>query len=234
MAIKIFPKGSGERLSENFKAYEFDCRCDDCAETRIDTELVNMLQALRDRLTQERGEDTPIHINSGYRCEAHNAAVGGAKASYHMCAVNGAADIRVPGVEPATVAKAAESVGFRGIGLYDTFVHVDPRPVKFFWYGHQCEPRTTFGGAQEAEEKAEATYVPISLELPVLHKGDRGDTVEALQTLLFGYGYVVGASGADGIFGEATENAVTCFQEYNDLTADGIVGAQTWAKLLGL
>ena len=232
MAIKTFPKGSGERLSDNFKAYEFDCRCDDCTETRIDLELVAKLQALRNRLSALRGEDTPIHINSGFRCETHNAAVGGAKASYHMRGC--AADIRVPGVEPAEVAKAAESVGFLGVGLYDTFVHVDTRTSKFFWYGHQCEPRTTFGGEQTEQEPEEAPAATVNVELPVLRLGDTGDAVKALQMLLMCNGYNLGVWGVDGAYGENTENAVTCFQEDAVLPADGVAGARTWAKLLGL
>ena len=235
MAIKTFPKGSGERLSKNFKAYEFDCRCDECTETKIDLDLVTRLQLLRDRLSEERGEDTPIHITSGYRCEAHNAAVGGAKASYHMCIVAGAADIVVPGVEPKVVARTAESVGFLGVGLYDGFVHVDERKAKFFWYGHQCEPRTTFGGSQTAQKPAEEeSYVPVTVDIPVLRKGCQGDTVAAVQTILQYHGFTVGAYGADGKFGEITESAVLCFQEDMGLTEDGIVGAETWAKLLGL
>lgn len=229
MAIKTYPKGSGEQLSANFKAYEFDCRCDDCTETRIDPELVAMLQKLRNRLTEEWGEVTPICINSGYRCEAHNAAVGGARDSYHK--KGKAADIWVPGVEPAKVARAAESVGFLGIGLYDGFVHVDTRTSKFFWYGHRCEPRTTFGGAQEAQEAEKAT---VSVELPVLHRGSQGDTVAAMQAILETRGYTVGGYGRDGKFGEVTESAVLCFQEDVGLAEDGIVGAQTWQKLLGL
>ena len=233
MAIKTFPKGSGEQLSANFKAYEFDCRCDDCTETKIDLELVAKLQALRDLLTVNRSIDAPIHINSGFRCETHNAAVGGAKASYHMRGC--AADIRVPGVEPAEVAKTAESVGFLGIGLYDTFVHVDTRTSKFFWYGHQCEPRTTFGGLQDPQESQEAAPVAtVTVELPVLRKGSQGGSVGLLQMLLIGYGYDVGDTGADGIFGGATVHALTCFQEDTDLEADGVAGAETWHKLLGL
>ncbi len=38
----------------------------------------------------------------------------------------------------------------------------------------------------------------------------------------------------DGIYGEATENAVRAFQEYVGLPADGIVGANTWRALINL
>ena len=37
----------------------------------------------------------------------------------------------------------------------------------------------------------------------------------------------------DGVFGVNTDYAVKCFQKENQLTADGIVGVQTWSKLTG-
>ena len=70
--------------------------------------------------------------------------------------------------------------------------------------------------------------------LPKLSKGSKGDSVQALQILLKGYGYSLGSCGVDSDFGGATENAVEAFQEDNDLDVDGVVGPKTWAKLLGL
>lgn len=242
MAIKTFPKGSGERLSKNFKAYEFDCRCDECTETKIDLKLVEYLQQIRDHF------GVPVLVSSGCRCQSHNAAVGGVYGSKHMLGM--AADIVVVGVAPAEVAKYAESMGILGIGLYekaggdDDFVHVDTRTSKAFWYGSAQLPRTTFGGAQAAqkpaEEETEETYVPITVDLPVLRKGVHGDTVEAVQIMLKGRGYDLGTfgpnkDGIDGHFGNATENAVMCLQEDLDLNdGDGIVGALEWKALLGL
>jgi len=56
-----------------------------------------------------------------------------------------------------------------------------------------------------------------------------GEDVEYLQRRLNGIGF--GSLVVDGIFGVATEKAVKKFQKYYGLTADGIVGSQTWAKL---
>ena len=230
MNIKIFPKGSGEQLSANFKAYEFDCPCDNCTQTKIDLDLVEILQKNRDHFGK------PISPNA-YRCPQHNAETpNAAKASKHMMGC--AADFSIDGVPPLEIAAFNESIGVKGIGLYDTFVHVDTRPNKAFWYSHKQVPRTTFGGAQEEEK--EETYVPITVDLPVLTKGDKGDTVEALQIMLKGRGYHLGSygpnkDGIDGHFGAATENAVAAFQEDMELeNRDGTVGGTEWRALLGL
>lgn len=227
MAIKIFPKGSDEQLSPNFKAREFDCPCPRCTETKIDLDLVEILQKNRDHF----GE--PISPN-GYRCPEHNAETpNAAKASKHTLGM--AADFHVEGVPTIEVAAYNESIGVKGIGHYDTFVHVDTRPTKAFWYSHAQHPRTTFGGLQDPQESQEAApTATVTVELPVLRKGSQGGPVGLLQMLLIGYGYDVGMAGADGLFGGATEHALTCFQEDTNLEADGVAGAETWRKLLGL
>lgn len=87
---------------------------------------------------------------------------------------------------------------------------------------------------QTGETPAVSTGVTYTYALPLLKKGSKGGTVKALQILLIGLGYSCGSWGADGDFGSATENAVLCFQEDSNLTADGQAGPQTWGKLLGL
>ena len=53
--------------------------------------------------------------------------------------------------------------------------------------------------------------------------------VRTLQQLLRARGYTVAV---DGIFGPITEGAVKDFQQSKGLAADGIVGPQTWPKLV--
>ena len=60
-----------------------------------------------------------------------NKKVGGAKYSQHV--QGKAADIVISGVTPYEVAKYAESLGAGGIGLYNSFTHVDVRPGKSRW-----------------------------------------------------------------------------------------------------
>ena len=74
----------------------------------------------------------------------------------------------------------------------------------------------------------------ITMELPVLKKGEKGEQVKAMQYLLMGYGYDMEGYGADGSFGGATERALKAYQQANGLEADGSCGRKTWTKLLGL
>lgn len=70
--------------------------------------------------------------------------------------------------------------------------------------------------------------------LPDLRRGDKGEVVRAAQILLNGRKCSVGAYGADGDFGPATEAAVLAYQRRNGLDDDGIIGPATWAALLGV
>ena len=79
-----------------------------------------LLQALR---TAWGG---PLSILSAYRCPLHNARVGGAPLSRHK--LGDAFDVATPKWSVADrerLVGTARSVGFRGVGLYRTFVHVD-------------------------------------------------------------------------------------------------------------
>lgn len=58
------------------------------------------------------------------------------------------------------------------------------------------------------------------------------EDVRLIQKKLIGKGYSVGSCGADGYFGTATLNAVKMFQRDSGLAVDGIVGVNTWRKLM--
>lgn len=63
----------------------------------------------------------------------------------------------------------------------------------------------------------------------ILRQGSKGNAVAELQQLLQVKGFYTGK--IDGDFGAGTANAVLKFQKANGLTADGIVGNASWAKL---
>ena len=77
-----------------------------------------------------------------------------------------------------------------------------------------------------------------TINLPVLVKGDKNDTVEAMQTLLIAAGYQMKSGntvyGADGSFGGATKRAVESYQQSKGLSVTGKCDRATWTKLLGL
>jgi len=99
---------------------------------RIDPQLHELLYTLGRRLDTQ----APFHVISGYRCAATNERLrahgggGVAKRSLHM--VGQAIDIRVPGVQLATLRDAALSLKAGGVGYYpgSQFVHVDTGPVR--------------------------------------------------------------------------------------------------------
>lgn len=144
MAVKTYSKSSNVSLSRNFTVSEFACKGGGCCSTvLIDEQLVVYLQKIRDHFGKS------ITITSGYRCPTHNSRIGGATGSRHS--KGQAADIVVQGVSSREVAKYAESIGVKGIGLYETskdgyFTHIDTRTTKSFWYGQSEEYRSTFGG----------------------------------------------------------------------------------------
>ena len=67
---------------------------------------------------------------------------------------------------------------------------------------------------------------------PTVRQGAKGGITKLLQERLNSQGFNCGT--VDGIFGSNTANAVKAFQRANGLSVDGIVGQNTWRKLLGL
>lgn len=67
---------------------------------------------------------------------------------------------------------------------------------------------------------------------PTLRKGASGNITKLLQEKLVKLGY--NTNGVDGIFGSGTYSAVREFQKTRGLSVDGIVGQNTWRKLLNL
>ena len=232
MATNSYRKGQAVKLSANFNSSEFDCKgggC--CSETIINPQLVKYLQQIREHFK------APITITSAYRCPTHNSRVGGAPGSRHS--KGDAADIVVKGVAPREVAKYAESIGIKGIGLYETsadghFTHIDTRTSKSFWYGQSEQPRTTFGGSSSSTT---VTTPPINNTATTISLSDSGPVVKEIQQMLIDLGYVLTdkpndkTKGVDGIFGIKTWRAIVDFQRKNDLEPDGIVGELTMEAL---
>lgn len=93
-------------------------------------------------------------------------------------------------------------------------------------------PFAAMAGGGTVDKFAESVTGVFKAVFPQLSRGSKGDKVRVLQELLLGRGYDLGTYGADGDFGATTHRRVVSFQTANGLTADGIVGENTWRKLL--
>lgn len=113
-----------------FGRHEFACKCGKCGGYPVEPKeaFVRKLDAFRERV----GE--PVYINSGIRCAAHNAAVGGADDSRHL--YGDATDIRCDGKTPEQLYEIADEIFCDGgVGLYDWGIHVDDRGHRARWVG---------------------------------------------------------------------------------------------------
>lgn len=131
------------QLSENFSLEEL-IASETAARLGIDNtppvSLMPNLRTLAAGLEQVRTAlgGHPIHVNSGYRCEALNAKIGGAKASRHMSGL--AADIVCPSFgTPLEVCRAIVAAGIRP----DQVIHE---------FGKWCHVSFAAPGAMPREE----------------------------------------------------------------------------------
>ena len=122
------------KLTENFYLTEFASKDGAAFPDEVNDNLARLaqnLQVLRDHLGK------PVIVNSGYRSLAHNERIGGAKNSFHVKGM--AADIRVEGLSARMLYSQIEmlidagKMDDGGLGLYNTFVHYDIRPIKTRW-----------------------------------------------------------------------------------------------------
>ena len=130
MAVKTYSyaKDGNKQVSAHFKVKEFRSK-DGADKILISEELVQMLEKLRDYL------GCSIDINSGYRTESHNKAIGGSKTSKHCLGL--AADIYCikdgKKISAKEVCCAAQTLGFHGIAYISTSAtHVDMRDGKWW------------------------------------------------------------------------------------------------------
>jgi len=104
-------------LTLNFSKWEFRCKCG-CPRTVLDMDFIQKLQDARSIA------GVPFHINSGYRCEAHNASIVGDPESLHL--TGEAADIKTPNSAHAFVIHSSLcTVGLKRFKLYPGHIHTD-------------------------------------------------------------------------------------------------------------
>lgn len=101
-----------------------------------------------------------------------------------------------------------------------------PRTKKAAIKGFQTELNKQFN----ADLQVDGIWGPKTKAATVnVYKGAKGNLTKNIQGMLFSKGY--DPKYLDGVFGNATANAVLAFQRDNGLTRDGIVGKKTFEKL---
>ena len=117
---------------------------------------------------------------------------------------------------------------FRWGGDWDDDGLQDDNPYDAMHFEIACTPadiKTGIDADGIPGTSPQPVRVDVKTSLPLLAVGAKGDAVKQLQGL-------VGAK-ADGGFGPATDLAVKSAQKELGLKPDGVVGAKTWAALLG-
>lgn len=132
------------------------------------------------------------------------------------------------------VLNGARQAGTPGLILEHSF-HTNTRSTKWLMDDANLDKLAQAEAKVIAEHYGLSKVVKtVSVDLLVLKKGAKGDSVKAMQILLMGYGADMGKYGADGSFGGATKRALEKFQKEKRLPATGECDAATWAKLLGV
>ncbi len=116
-------------LSKNFSKSEFECKCG-CGSAKVDPLLIETLQRVRD------AAGSPLMVNSGVRCPAHNKKVGGVPNSQHLRGT--AADITWTGqaahlyglIYYLYIAGEIPHLGYAKLYREKNFVHIDVRSPK--------------------------------------------------------------------------------------------------------
>lgn len=97
--------------------------------TVVNPQLIELCNKIREEM------GCALVVNSGYRSPEHNERVGGVKNSMHV--LGQAADLAPLKKDMGDIAKlwriAQKLNPSGGVGLYDTFVHVDTRGYPARW-----------------------------------------------------------------------------------------------------
>tara|TARA_R110000782_G_scaffold29101_1_gene72608 strand:- start:374 stop:766 length:393 start_codon:yes stop_codon:yes gene_type:complete len=121
------------KLTKNFSLNEFECNCGCVMPEFVKEnvkELAENLQVLRNAVGK-------LDLTNAYRCKKHNADVGGSTNSQHL--LGKAADIKSKTLNASDIATATDNLmrdglfTLGGIGIYNTFTHVDIRGSRARW-----------------------------------------------------------------------------------------------------
>ena len=141
MAVKTYSYTDKTQLTKHFNVQEFKCKCGKKHSIKIDSDLAPTLEKVMTKIGAKAG-----NIYSGYRCAAHDKAIGGSGTGSH---VQGYAcdiwfkDNKGNRINTNRVAIALEDLSHnKGVGyrcgnsaVSSGNIHIDTKPRK--WYGDE-------------------------------------------------------------------------------------------------
>ena len=120
-------------LGRFISRHEVACQCG-CGRAALSERTVDAFDELRVRVA------APLYVSSGCRCWPHNAHVGGAKRSSHLCSLPTGdtheafgLDVWSPGAPAEELCDLARDVpAVHGLGFYPQLgvIHLDTRPAR--------------------------------------------------------------------------------------------------------
>ena len=146
MNIQAYKRGANIQVSEHFKSYEFEPdEAPDILQAEwifIDLDTVAILEIVRGYfgLIYQDDDGVSIVITSGYRHPIHNQSIGSKATSMHC--TGSAVDFKVirkkskVQIPPKEVYRFLDAIVYDGgVGLYNSFNHVDRRGERARWTG---------------------------------------------------------------------------------------------------
>ena len=133
-------KDGNRQITKNFTESELYSKSFDAPTCHpLSDKTIEGLQDIRDRY------GSPIAVTSTYRTQAGNSAIGGASTSHHL--TGEAIDFSFVGIGAksnmqdfyndmkckGSMYRLLRQKGINGIGIYDSFLHIDSRPTPSFW-----------------------------------------------------------------------------------------------------
>lgn len=130
-------RNSNEKISKNFRMAEFYSTSSDAPEEHyFDDRIPVILQEIRDYFL------CPVRVTSTFRTQAHQIQISGKKTSAHCLGI--ACDFTMRSKELSEFIysirtrgywyESLREAGISGIGLYDSFVHIDTRTQENYPY----------------------------------------------------------------------------------------------------
>lgn len=227
MSSKSYSYTSRVQLTKNINVSELKCKGSKKHSTIVGNNNPQKVQNFMDCYGY-----TKVIINSGYRCKAHDKKVGGSGYGQHTKGTAIDAKFYRDGklVSAETLCCNAQDFGFKGVAFVgDHVIHLDSRSLGTYRGDERKGRANNVGGDFYKYFKIGVNYYQgLYPKLPsrkYFKKNDSG--LEVMKVQAFLNWSMKSKLNINGIYNQATINAVKKFQKRVGLKADGLFGSAT-------